>query len=290
MKGGDIKAKTDVRNVMKKSKTNFFYSSLFLNKPRREGLRIVYAFCRFTDDIVDNEELPVEEKTVEIRKWKERLHSSLYDNSSDEFFTVLNEQIDIFNIPHKPFFDLIEGMEMDVEKSRYETFEDLYKYCYCAASAVGLMTIEIFGYKNDDIKKYAENLGLALQLTNILRDVKKDALNNRIYIPLEDMKKFNYSESDLMNSVYNDNFRGLMEYEYNRTVEYYAKAESFLAKEDKGNMIAAEIMGKIYFKLLEKIKTSGFNVYKSNVKIPKLWKLILAYSVFVKFKLLYKTH
>ena len=288
--GRNIKAHTDVRNVMKKSKTNFFYSSLFLNKPRREGLRIVYAFCRFTDDIVDNEELPVEEKTVAIRKWKERLHSSLYDNSCDEFFTVLKEQIEIFKIPHKPFFDLIEGMEMDVEKNRYETFEDLYKYCYCAASSVGLMTIEIFGYKNDDIKKYAENLGLALQLTNILRDVKKDALNNRIYIPLEDMKKYNYTETDLMNSVYNDKFRRLMEYEYSRALEYYAKAESFLTEEDKANMIAAEIMGKIYYKLLEKIKSSGFNVYNRSVRISKLWKLILAYSVFIKYKLLYKTH
>jgi len=275
---------------MKKSKTNFFYSSVFLNKSKSEGLRIIYAFCRLTDDIVDNEELSPEQKIVEIRKWKDRLNNSLNNDSDDEFFSILKEQINIFNIPHKPFFDLIEGMEMDIEKNRYETFDELYRYCYCAASAVGLMTIEIFGYKNTDIKKYAEYLGLALQLTNILRDVKKDALNNRIYIPLEDMKKYNYTETDLMNSVYNDKFRRLMEYEYSRALEYYAKAESFLTEEDKANMIAAEIMGKIYYKLLEKIKSSGFNVYNRSVRISKLWKLILAYSVFIKYKLLYKTH
>ena len=240
--------------------------------------------------IVDNEELSPEQKIVEIRKWKDRLNNSLNNDSDDEFFSILKEQINIFNIPHKPFFDLIEGMEMDIEKNRYETFDELYRYCYCAASAVGLMTIEIFGYKNTDIKKYAEYLGLALQLTNILRDVKKDALNNRIYIPLEDMKKYNYTETDLMNSVYNDKFRRLMEYEYSRALEYYAKAESFLTEEDKANMIAAEIMGKIYYKLLEKIKSSGFNVYNRSVRISKLWKLILAYSVFIKYKLLYKTH
>lgn len=286
----NINTYTDVQNVMKKSKTNFFYSSLFLTKPKREGLRTVYAFCRFTDDIVDNEELPVEEKIAEIRKWKERLNKSLYNYSDDEFFSILKEQIEIFKIPHKPFFDLIEGMEMDIEKNRYETFDELYKYCYCAASVVGLMTIEIFGYKNEDIKKYAEYLGIALQLTNIIRDVKKDALNNRIYLPLEDMRRFNYSESDLMNSVYNDNFCKLMDFEYKRAREYYAKAESFLTNADKGNMVAAEIMGKIYYKLLEKIKSSGFNVYKSNVRISKYWKLILAYSIFIRYKLLYKTN
>ncbi|MCX6157837.1 MAG: phytoene/squalene synthase family protein [Ignavibacteriota bacterium] len=286
----NINTHKEVLDVMKKSKTNFFYSSVFLNKSKSEGLRIIYAFCRLTDDIVDNEELSPEQKIVEIRKWKDRLNNSLNNDSDDEFFSILKEQINIFNIPHKPFFDLIEGMEMDIEKNRYETFDELYRYCYCAASAVGLMTIEIFGYKNTDIKKYAEYLGLALQLTNILRDVKKDALNNRIYIPLEDMKKYNYTETDLMNSVYNDKFRRLMEYEYSRALEYYAKAESFLTEEDKANMIAAEIMGKIYYKLLEKIKSSGFNVYNRSVRISKLWKLILAYSVFIKYKLLYKTH
>jgi 15-cis-phytoene synthase len=285
----NINTHKQVLEVMKKSKTNFFYSSIFLNKSKREGLRVVYAFCRLTDDIVDNEELSPDEKILEIRKWKDRLNNSLYNDSDDEFFSILKQQIEIFKIPHKPFFDLIEGMEMDIERNRYETFDELYKYCYCAASVVGLMTIEIFGYRNDDIKKYAEYLGLALQLTNILRDVKKDALDNRIYIPNEDMKIFNYSESDLLNSVYNDNFCRLMEYEYNRTVEYYEKAESFLTNDDKGNMIAAEIMGKIYYKLLKKIKSSGFNVYKNNVRISKLWKLILSYSIFIKYKLLYKT-
>lgn len=287
---GNINTHKKILDVMKNSKTNFFYSSIFLNKIKREGLRVVYAFCRLTDDIVDNEEISPEKKIAEIREWKERLNNSLYKDSEDDFFSILKSQIEIFKIPHKPFFDLIDGMEMDIEKNRYETFDELYKYCYCAASAVGLMTIEIFGYKNDNIKKYAEYLGLALQLTNILRDVKKDALNKRIYIPLEDMKKFNYSESDFMNSVYNENFCKLMEYEYKRTSDYYTKAESYLTNEDKGNMLAAEIMGKIYCKLLEKIKALGFNVYNSNVRISKFRKLIIAYSIFIKYKLLYRTN
>ena len=189
-----------------------------------------------------------------------------------------------------PFFDLIEGMEMDIEKNRYETFDDLYKYCYCAASSVGLMSIEIFGYKNEGIKKYAEYLGVALQLTNILRDIKKDALNNRIYLPLEDLKKFNYSESYLLNSVYNDNFKELMEYEYKRAKEYYEMADSFLKKEDKGFMVAARIMEHIYSELLKKIKTIDYNVFANTVSVPKYKKLILAYLIFIKYKLLYNTN
>ncbi|MFA7360942.1 MAG: squalene/phytoene synthase family protein, partial [Candidatus Kapaibacterium sp.] len=115
---------TDVQNVMKKSKTNFFYSSLFLSKIKREGLRVVYAFCRMTDDIVDNDSLTLVEKSANIKKWKERLNNSLYNNSNDEFFNLLRKQIDAFKIPHKPFFDLIKGMEMDIEKSRYESFDE----------------------------------------------------------------------------------------------------------------------------------------------------------------------
>lgn len=288
--GENINTHKDVQNVMKKSKTNFFYSSLFLNISKREGLRAIYAFCRLTDDIVDNEELSVEKKAVEIKKWKERLNDSLYNNSDDEFFSILKEQIEIFKIPHKPFFDLIEGMEMDIEKNRYETFDDLYKYCYCVASSVGLMSIEIFGYKNVNIKKYAEYLGVALQLTNILRDVKKDAAGNRIYLPQEDLKMFNYSENELLNSVYNDNFRRLMDYQYDRAKKYYAMADSFLLKEDKGNMIAARIMEHIYYRLLLKIKCVKFNVFSNNVRISKLSKLALAYLIFIKYKLLYKTN
>ncbi len=286
----NINTHKEIQNVMKKSKTNFFYSSVFLNKSKSEGLRTIYAFCRFTDDIVDSMDLSPEEKIIEINKWKDRLNDSLSNNIDDEFFFLLKEQIQKFKIPHRPFFDLIEGMVMDLEKNRYDTFEDLYKYCYCVASSVGLMSIEIFGYKNNEIKKYAEYLGVALQLTNILRDIKKDALINRIYLPLEDLKKFNYSESDLLSFKYNDNFKRLMDFEYLRAKGYYEKADTCLNKEDKGSMVAARIMEYIYFNLLEKIKSVKFNVYHNNVRISKYKKLISAYIIFVKYKLLYKTN
>lgn len=267
---------------MKKSKTNFFYSSLFLSKPKREGLRAVYAYCRLTDDIVDNESLTYEEKSEQLRIWKERLSTSLKGITGDDFFDILKFQVDKFRIPHKPFFDLIEGMEMDIVKCRYGTFEDLYKYCYCAASSVGLMSVEIFGYGNPDTKKYAEYLGAALQITNIMRDVKKDAANNRIYLPLEDLKRFNYTEEELMTSVYNENFRNLMEFEYIRAEEYYRKAKENLAKDDRKGMVAAIIMGNIYHELLQRIKDAGYDVFRNNVRVPKLRKILIANSTFLK--------
>ncbi len=273
---------------MKRSKTNFFYSSLFLNKPRREGLRAVYAYCRLTDDIVDNERLTPEEKSSELKIWKERLGDSLNGGAGDDFFDLLKQQINNFKIPHKPFYDLIEGMEMDIVKNRYETFDELYRYCYCAASSVGLMSIEVFGYRNPEIKKYAEYLGAALQMTNILRDVKKDAANNRIYLPLEDLKRFNYTEEELLGSVYNEKFRKLMEFEYGRTEEFYRKANSFLTNEDRLYMVAARIMEKIYYKLLKKIKSVNFDVYNYNVRINKMTKLFWAYGVYLKTVVLYR--
>ena len=278
----------EIQKVMKRSKTNFFYSSLFLNKVKREGLRSIYAFCRMTDDIVDDEGSSFEEKTENLRKWKERLNESLYSNTDDDFFNILRIQIEKFRIPHKPFFDLIEGMKMDIVKNRYESFDELYRYCYCVASSVGLMSIEIFGYRNQCIKKYAEYLGVALQLTNILRDVQKDAANNRIYLPLEDMKRFNYSERELLSSVYNSNFMKLMEFEYKRAEEYYIKADSYLKREDKIYMVAARIMENIYFKLLKKIKSVKYNVFENNVRISKVNKFFSAYMIFIKYNLLYR--
>lgn len=241
-----------------------------------------------TDDIVDNESMTREEKSVCIKKWKDRLNNSLNNNSNDEFFNHLRKQINAFSIPHKPFFDLIEGMEMDIEKNRYESFEELYKYCYCVASSVGLMSIEIFGYINQDIKKYAEYLGVALQLTNIIRDVKKDAVNNRIYLPLEDMRKYDYNEQDLLNSIYNAKFINLMKYQHNRANEYYLKADTCLKRVDKSNMIAAIIMKNIYYKLYKKIRSVNYNVFDNDIRITKINKFITAFMIFIKYKLLYK--
>jgi phytoene synthase len=197
-------------NITQQSKSNFLYSFSLLPKEKNDAINTVYAFCRCTDDIVDNENETVELRFKKIREWKNEFEKALNGNSGYPLLNQVNKIIKKFNIPVEPFFELIKGMESDLQTSRYKDFASLYQYCYRAAVTVGLMSIEIFGYKTKDAKEYAVNLGIALQLTNIIRDVKYDALNGRIYIPEEDLKRFGYSEQDLLDFKYNDSFIELM--------------------------------------------------------------------------------
>lgn len=272
-------------DVMRKSKTNFFYSSLFLPKHKQEGLRTIYAFCRMTDDIVDDEGRDADTKRLELKNWENKLTAALEGNISESFFLDLKKQIDRFSIPVQPFYELIKGMETDLEKKEYERFEELYKYCYYAASTVGMMSISIFGYRHDSAKKYAENLGVALQLTNIIRDVDRDFESGRLYIPLEDMKRFGYTKDDLRNKTYNDNFKKMMEYQYERAKKYYKHADECLHKDDRRSMIPATIMQRIYLAMLEKIRDEGFNVFGRKIGIAKREKILIALIVYLKNKL-----
>jgi phytoene synthase len=278
---------TEHKDITAKSKTNFLYSFSLLPKEKNDAINTVYAFCRRTDDIVDDETVKDELKFKRIHEWREEFEKSLTGISKYSLLNKLNTIIKRFNIPVEPFFQLIKGMEMDLQVKRYKTFEELYDYCYCAAATVGLMCIEIFGYRNSKTKDFAVNLGIALQLTNILRDLKKDAVNGRIYLPAEDLKKFGYSEEDLLASRYNNSFIELMKFECARARSYYEKANSYLTKEDKGLMFAARIMEHIYFSLLEKIEKMNYNVFDNFAKVSKFKKLFITFGVFFKYRLLY---
>lgn len=278
---------TEHIEITQSSKTNFLYSFSLLPKEKYEAINTVYAFCRQTDDIVDNEMDSTELKFKKIREWKNEFEQALKGSSN---YTLLNQVTKIirnFNIPVEPFFELIKGMEADLQVSRYKDFNTLYQYCFRAAATVGLMCIEIFGYKTESAKQYAVNLGIALQLTNILRDVKFDALNGRIYLPEEDMKKFGYTEDDLMNFRYNESFVELMKFECKRAREYFEKANDAFAKEDRKQLFPARIMQKIYFNILEKIEKMNYNVFGKKAKVSKLKKLYYTFGVYVKYKLAY---
>lgn len=280
----------DSREITKQSKSSFLYSFSLLSKEKNDAINTVYAFCRKTDDIADNEELTIEEKFHQLTEWRAELKKALNltgEESKFELLNKVNSVIKKFNIPEQPFFDLIDGMEMDLNKNRYSTFAELIDYCYKAASTVGLMSIEIFGYRNPETKKFAVNLGIALQLTNILRDVNKDAKNGRIYIPMEDLRRFNYTENDLLEGKYNIEFIKLMEFECNRAREYYAEADRELSKEDKGNMFAARIMEHIYFRLLRKIEKKNYNVFEKELSVSKVMKILITAGVYFKYKTLY---
>ncbi len=277
----------EAKEIAKKSKSSFYYAFNLLPQSQRDAMNTVYAFCRKTDDIVDENDFSSEVKYENLRKWRIELEKGLKGQSSYNLLNNLSKIIKQFNIPIDPFFELIKGMEMDIQNDRYLKIDDLMQYCYRVAATVGLMSIEIFGYKNESTKNYAINLGYALQLTNILRDVKKDAEYGRIYLPQEDLYKFGYTEQELLNNVYNDNFVSLMRFEANRAKNYFHLANESLNFEDKPTLFAARAMQHIYFNLLKKLEAKNFNVFNENIKVSKTRKTAIAVGVWAKYSLVY---
>jgi len=275
------------KQIAKESKSSFYYAFSLLAKPKRDAMNTVYAFCRKTDDIVDEGDENEELKYERLRKWRIELEKALYSTSDYQLFNKLASIIKQFNIPIDPFFGLIAGMEMDLQHKRYLNFEDLVQYCYQVASTVGLMCIEIFGYKNKSTKDYAVNLGLAMQLTNILRDVKKDSEKGRIYLPQNDLAKFNYSEQDLFNKKYNDNFISLMGHEAKRAEEFFNKADQALDFDDKPSLFPARAMQHIYHRLLLKLEADNFDVYNKRIKVGTFEKAAISVGVWAKYNLVY---
>ncbi|MEO6696326.1 MAG: squalene/phytoene synthase family protein [Ignavibacteria bacterium] len=278
----------DHKSITKKSRSNFLYSFSLLPKEKNDAINTVYAFCRKTDDIVDDVNDSTEKKYSKIIEWRKEFEKALTSgNSKFSLLNKVNVVIKKFNIPAEPFFGLIKGMEADLKKNRYNTFGELVDYCFNVASTVGLMCIEIFGYNNPKTKDFAINLGIALQLTNILRDIKTDAEHGRIYIPLEDLRRFNYHEDDLFNSKYNDDFIKLMKYECDRARFFYDEANNSLSREDKGLMFAARIMEHIYFRVLKKIEKNNYNVFEKKLRVSNFKKIFITVGVYLKYKILY---
>ncbi|MCJ7553105.1 MAG: presqualene diphosphate synthase HpnD [Ignavibacteriaceae bacterium] len=275
------------QEITKKSKSSFYYAFNLLPAEKRDAMNTVYAFCRKTDDIIDEGTEPAEIKYEKLRRWRLEFERAFSGHSEYTLLNKLGKTISKFDIPLDPFFELIKGMEMDLQNDRYKSFDDLQLYCYRVASTVGLMCIEIFGYKNPSTKDFAVNLGIALQLTNILRDISKDADRGRIYLPQDDLKKFSYSELEILNKVYNDNFKDMMTYEVGRAKRYFELATSNLDLDDKKTMFAARAMQHIYYKMLEKIIAAEYDVYNKNIKVSTFEKVGIALGVWAKYNLVY---
>ena len=272
-------------DITKASHSSFTLPFLFFPKEQRNALQTVYAFCRQTDDIVDEE--PNETKRIAmLTKWRDELGNALDGKSEYILLNQLSATAATFSIPVQHFYELIAGVEMDLNKKRYETFEELKEYCYHVASSVGLMCLGIFGTRNKQTKQYAVTLGVALQLTNIIRDVHADAQQGRIYLPQEDLKRFNYTEDELLHNVYNSNFIALMNYESQRAQEYYDFAKHLLPPEDKRSMFAAKIMERIYFHTLIRIKKFRYNVFERKLSLPKYLQFLIAAKYWIQLRLL----
>ncbi len=274
---------TIIPDFTQNRQSNFYYSFLILPKPQREAIETIYTFCRVTDDIVD--EGPDDlEKHTRLLHWTDELKRALYGVSTYTLLNKLGTIIHRFNIPVDHFYDLIKGMEMDLTQARYDTFTELEQYCYRVASTVGLICAEVFRYRNAETRQYAINLGIALQLTNILRDIKSDAKRGRIYLPLEDLRRFGYTEEELLAGVYNDRFVELMKFECQRAHEYYRRAKASLAEEDKVLFSAARTMGNIYYLLLRRIERSHYNVFDRRIRLSSPIKLFVAIALRVRNK------
>jgi 15-cis-phytoene synthase len=272
--------------ITRSSNTSFYYSFSLLPKQKREAIHTVYAFCRYTDDIVD-EDRPERSKGVLLRRWRMELGRALRGTSTYPLLNQLSVTAHRFNIPVEHFYELIHGMEIDLTKTRYETFQELKEYCYLVASSVGLMCRQIFGYQNESTRDYAVNLGIALQLTNILRDVADDARRGRIYIPKEDMEEFGVTEDDLLNLRYTPEFVELMRFECARASHYFDIARDALRDEDKRFFFAARIMWSIYAHTLNRIIASDYNVLERRISVPKLLKVLIAFRYWLSQKLKY---
>jgi phytoene synthase len=258
--------------VARRRARNFYYSFVILPPERRRGLCAVYAFMRYCDDISDGA-ASVENKRELLHKWRAQLDAAMAgDCMGSRIMPAFLDTVQRFSIPAQYFHWIIDGAEMDLSIDRYQTFDDLYRYCFNVASAVGLVCIQIYGYTDERAKEYAEYCGIAFQLTNILRDVKEDAEMGRIYLPHEDLGRFDYTPEDLRKGIMDARFRKLMTFEAERAAEYYAKARNLLPLINETSRPALWAMMEIYRRLLGKIIRRQYDVFGSLVRLSSLAK------------------
>lgn len=282
------------REVTRRSSSNFYYAFRLLPARQHDALCALYAFCRFLDDITDQPDvLPTHEQESRQKKplalllhtWREELSRCFAGTPRHPISQALADTVRKFPIAQEHLAGIIDGVEMDLTRNRYQTFAELYDYCYHVASLVGLACIEIFGYRNPTARDYAINLGIAFQLTNILRDVGEDARRNRIYLPEEDLVRFGYGAHELRAEVYNDAFVRLMHFEGERAKEYYHRAVAGLAAEDRRSLVAAEAMRLIYRHLLDKLVARKFQVFRTRVTLTSSSKVGLALVAWARAQL-----
>jgi 15-cis-phytoene synthase len=256
--------------ITRESNSNLALAFVSLDRERRRDITVFYAFCRVIDDVADNAELSADEKQHRLDAWRGWLRVARPDEPA--LAGDIRGLMEKYSVAPEMVEEIIAGVEMDLTRRRYRTFEQLRVYCYRVASAVGLVSIEIFGYRNPGCKEYAIQLGLALQMTNIIRDVAKDLRQGRIYLPQDDMDAFDYSEAELLAREYDDRFIQLMEFEAKRARGFFARADSLLPPEDRRSMVAAEIMASVYRALLHRMESDKFRMFEKDYRLSKLEK------------------
>jgi len=260
--------------IARRTGKNFYYSFIVMPAAKRQAMCAIYAFMRRSDDIADGAANPAI-ASQGLRQWRASVDAALTSGKFDDpTLPALADTVQRYRIEHRYFHELLDGTEMDQARTRYETFDQLYRYCYHVASVVGLVVLPVFGFKDDKATVAGEACGIAFQLTNILRDVQEDARMGRVYLPAEDLQRFGVAEADIMNSNFTPQFLELMKFEANRAREYYAKARPLLGMIDADSRGTLATMIDIYGGLLDKIEASGYAVFDGRLRLStgaKLW-------------------
>jgi phytoene synthase len=265
---------SDSAEITRQAKSNLAFALQILPKDRREGMVTFYAFCRVVDDLADDPDRPVEAREADLLTWKAGLEQGFA--APDPLQLEVMGLMKRYDIPVHLLTAIIDGCRMDLHPQRFGTWDDLSQYTYKVACAVGLASLKVFGATDPASEKYAIALGHALQLTNILRDVGEDLSNGcRIYLPLADFARFQYTERDLVGRVYDGRFMAMMAYQAERAAAFYREAVEVMPKSDARALVPAEIMRSIYQTLLDKMKKGGFKVFDRRYRLSKARKMAI---------------
>jgi len=265
---------SDALQITRRAKSNLAFALRVLPRERRADAVVFYAYCRTLDDLADDPGIPADERAASLQAWKQGLAHGFEKTS--ELQREVIELRERHSIPNELLTAIIDGCQMDLEPRRFQTWEDLSDYIWKVACAVGLVSIRIFGCKDPEAESYAVALGRALQLTNILRDIREDCDNGgRIYLPLDDLARFGYTESDLAAGTRDDRFLALMRYQADRADGYFREAAALLPAADRHALAPARIMGEIYQELLGQMRRDGFRVFEKRYRVSGIRKLAI---------------
>jgi phytoene synthase len=264
--------------LARREAANFYHAFRLLPREQRRGLCALYSFMRVTDDLADGPD-PLEEKRRALDAWRRQLDDALAGNYHHPLHMAFHHTVERFGIPRAYLDAVLDGVAMDLVTDRYETFGDLYPYCYRVASAVGLACLHVWGFAEEGAERHAEAAGIAFQLTNILRDLGEDAARGRVYLPREDLARFGYGEEDLRRELRDERFRELMRFEAARAYSYYEAAEPLVPLLPPAGRAVFLVMLRTYRGLLDAIVRRDFDVFRRRISLSRLHKLWLAARV-----------
>lgn len=275
----------EARRITQKNARTFYLTSFFLPRRTRQAAYSIYAVCRLSDESVDDLRLRPQEKEQALQQIKNKVALAFGEQPIDDpVLMAFRSTVQEFHIPYEYFRELLEGMSMDLVKTRYKNFHDLYTYCYRVAGVIGLIMLKIFECHDSDAEKYAIDLGVALQLTNILRDIKEDLVRERIYLPEDEMKRFSISEDYIRNQTVDQDFKDFMEFQIKRARDHFFRASQGLELiENKRCRFVAFLILELYAQILRQIEKNKFDVYNQRAFVPVTQRIMSLFSLLLRF-------